>query len=114
MLLEREGSLRELSRLFHRAADGQGGTVLVAGEAGIGKSALLRVFAQQCEGAARVLWGYCEPLSTARPLGPLQDMAVLLDDELAVLLDAGAAPPRIFAGVLHGLQHASAPSVLIF
>ena len=115
MLLERESPLQELARLARRAADGQGGTVLLSGEAGIGKSALLRVFAQQCAGTYRVLWGYCEPLSTARPLGPLQDMAALLDDELGALLDAGAlAAPRIFARLLDCLQRARLPSVLIF
>ncbi len=115
MLLERESPLQELARLARRATGGQGGTVLLSGEAGIGKSALLQLFAQQCAGTYRVLWGYCEPLSTARPLGPLQDMAALLDDELGALLDAGAlAAPRIFARLLDRLQHAPLPSVLIF
>ena len=114
MLLEREDSLRILGERVVRAADGNGGVVMLAGEAGIGKSALLQAFAAQQGAACRVLWGACEPLSTARPLGPLQDMAVLLDAELAALLNAGAPPPRIFARVLDSLQHASTPSVLIF
>ncbi|MCK9367954.1 MAG: AAA family ATPase [Metallibacterium scheffleri] len=113
MLLEREGPLMELTRLAQRAAEGRGGTVLVMGEAGIGKSALLHAFAQQHR-ARRVLWGYCEPLSAPRPLGPLQDMATLLDDELAALIDAGAPPPRVFARLLDDLQQAVAPNVLIF
>ncbi|THD11110.1 ATP-binding protein [Metallibacterium scheffleri] len=113
MLLEREGPLMELTRLARRAAEGQGGTVMVMGEAGIGKTELLRAFAQQHR-ARRVLWGYCEPLSAPRPLGPLQDMATLLDGELAALIDAGAPPPRVFARLLESLQHAPAPSVLIF
>ncbi|WP_297918308.1 AAA family ATPase [Metallibacterium sp.] len=114
MLLERDDSLRALAEQAARAARGNGGTVLLAGEAGIGKTTLLRAFAAQQVAPCRMFWGCCEPLSTARPLGPLQDMAALLDDELAALLDAGAPPPRIFARVLDSLQHASAPSVLIF
>ena len=114
MLLERDDSLRALAERAARAARGNGGTVLLAGEAGIGKTTLLRAFAAQQVAPYRVFWGCCEPLSTARPLGPLQDMAALLDDELAALLDAGASPPRIFARVLDSLLHASPPSVLIF
>lgn len=114
MLLERDDSLRALAEQAARAARGNGGTVLLAGEAGIGKTTLLRAFAAQQVAPCRMFWGCCEPLSTARPLGPLQDMAALLDDELAALLNAGAPPPRIFARVLDSLQHASAPSVLIF
>lgn len=114
MLLERDDSLRALAEQAARAARGNGGTVLLAGEAGIGKTTLLRAFAAQQVAPCRMFWGCCEPLSTARPLGPLQDMAALLDDELAALLDAGAPPPRIFARVLDSLQHASTPSVLIF
>ena len=114
MLLEREEPLQTLAQLTCAAVDGCGATVLLTGEAGIGKTALLRAYAEAHAGGCRVLWGGCEPLSTARPLGPLQDMAALLDDELAALLDAGAPPPRIFAKVLDSLQHASTPSVLIF
>jgi MoxR-like ATPase len=47
--------------------------VVVGGEAGVGKTALLRRF---CDAhATRVLWGACEPLRTPRPLGPFLDVA---------------------------------------
>ena len=51
-----------------------GRVVVVAGEAGIGKTALVT----RCPRAAparRVLWGACDPLITPRPLGPLRDVA---------------------------------------
>jgi predicted ATPase len=42
--------------------------VLVGGEAGIGKSALVRAFGSATSG--RVLSGACDAFHTPRPLGP--------------------------------------------
>ncbi len=54
-----------------RAAAGHGSTVLLEGEAGIGKTSLLQEFAERADKGCRVLWGWCEALFTPRPLGPL-------------------------------------------
>ena len=71
-LLERSGQLRALGgALAAVAASGRGRVVLVAGEAGIGKTALLRRFCAGVDGSARVLWAGCDPLFTPRPLGPV-------------------------------------------
>ena len=48
-----------------------GRVVVVAGEAGIGKTALVSALADR----HRVLWGACDPLITPRPMGPLRDVA---------------------------------------
>lgn len=114
MLLERESQLRLLDELASQADGGCGRTILLAGEAGIGKTALLQAFAAQQGALRRVLWGACEPLSTARPLGPLQDMAAALSPELPALLERSAPPASIFARVLAALQQAPTTSVLIF
>ena len=45
----------------------------MAGEAGVGKTLLLRRFC--APRAARVLWGDCDALFTRSPLGPLTDIA---------------------------------------
>lgn len=114
MLLERDDQLRMLCELAAQADGGHGRTVVLSGEAGVGKTALLQSFAKQQNASLRFLWGACEPLSTARPLGPLHDMAAALDGELPGLLEQGAAPATIFPRVLADLQQASTPSVLIF
>ena len=49
--------------------------MLVAGEAGIGKTWLLRAFTAQVAATARVLPGSCEDLLAPRTLGPFGDMA---------------------------------------
>ena len=69
-LLERGGQLAVLEEaLAYVGRGGRGTVVVVSGEAGVGKTALLRSF---CDGVARpqaVLWGTCDPLFTPRPLG---------------------------------------------
>jgi predicted ATPase len=67
-LLERDHPLTVLRDCARGAVQGRGCMVLVAGEAGIGKTVLLRALAE--EPPAPVLWGMCDPLSTPRPLGP--------------------------------------------
>lgn len=84
-LLQREHPLGVVLACAQEAAAGQGSLVLVAGEAGIGKTALLRTFA--AASPVPVLWGMCDSLSTPRPLGPLRDVA----DDLGA--DVGLVPP---------------------
>ena len=114
MLIERDGPLESLLDIGRRAAAGHGATVLLGGEAGIGKTSLLREFAQRVGTDYRVLWGGCEALFTPRPLGPLQDMAQALDPRVAALLDQAAAPERIFPALLNALQDANDTTVLVF
>ena len=54
---------------------GHGQVVLISGEAGVGKSALVRAFEAGLPQSVQVLHGYCEDLSISEPLGPLRDLA---------------------------------------
>ena len=67
--------LETLTGLHDDALAGSGRLVLVHGEAGVGKSALVRAWSAAAASAVRVLWGACDPLSSPRPLGPLVDVA---------------------------------------
>lgn len=114
MLLEREAPLEALLAGARRAAAGHGSIVLLEGEAGIGKTSLLREFTGRVDAGCRVLWGWCEALFTPRPLGPLQDMAQSLDPRVGDLLDQAAAPERLFPALLKALQEAAGTRVLVF
>jgi predicted ATPase len=76
-LLERSYHLSVLrDALVTTQAERRGVLVLLGGEAGGGKTALLRRFVGTYEPAGRVLWGSCDPLFTPRPLGPFLDIAL--------------------------------------
>jgi DNA-binding SARP family transcriptional activator/tetratricopeptide (TPR) repeat protein len=74
-LLEREQALEELDGALARANAGSGRVVLVTGEAGVGKTALVEDWAQKSGSTARVLTGACDSLLTPRALGPIRDIA---------------------------------------
>jgi predicted ATPase len=72
-LLERTAFLQTLAEYAAEARQGDGRLVLVSGESGIGKTALVEAFRPQLQGA-RWLWGACDGLLTPRPLGPVFDV----------------------------------------
>jgi DNA-binding CsgD family transcriptional regulator len=72
-LLERQTTLAELAGLTGRAAQGAGSVVLLRGEAGVGKTAVIARFLEGLDRSWPVLRGWCDPLAAPRPLGPLID-----------------------------------------
>jgi DNA-binding CsgD family transcriptional regulator len=95
VLLEREAFLEVLG-------GPPGRLVLVGGEAGVGKTALVRAFAE----GRRVLWGACDPLQTPRPLGPLLDVAETVGGELLAAAESGARPAELVTALLRELRAA--------
>jgi hypothetical protein len=73
-LLERDDDLGALSAAVDEAAGGRGRVVLVGGEAGIGKTSLLRSLRERIDSAVTFLIGACEPLSVPVPLGPWREI----------------------------------------
>src|SRR5688572_23050850 len=112
-LLERSSLLAELGDLLASSAMG-GRVALVAGEAGIGKSALVRRFGERHSAGARFLLGACDPLRTPRALGPLHDIARQTGGPLAGLLAAGSPREQLFAALLDELGRGSgSPTIVI-
>src|SRR5680860_574914 len=99
-LLERDIVLDELGRLWEEARQGSGRFVFLGGEAGVGKTSVVRAFGDRLAGAGRSLIGWCDPLSTPRPLGPLIDMASSAGGELERLIDEGVGRDRLLRAVL--------------
>ncbi len=112
-LLERAAARRALAAWLDEARAGQGRVALVGGEAGAGKTSLVRAFAADHREQARVLVGGCDPLDTPLPLGPLRDVAARLDPALPAALRTGTARHETFVQVLDALR-ASGPTVLVF
>jgi DNA-binding CsgD family transcriptional regulator len=112
-LLERSQEIAALADALSSVAEtGRGRLVVVGGEAGIGKTAVLRCFCDELAGSARVLWGACDPLFTPRPLGPFLDVAEALGGELQELVAGGALPHEVASGLARELAM-RAPTVLV-
>jgi DNA-binding CsgD family transcriptional regulator/tetratricopeptide (TPR) repeat protein len=111
-LLEREPFLGTLAEYAADARQGDGRLVLVSGESGIGKTALVEAFHDQA-GGDRWLWGSCDGLLTPRPLGPLFDIAAQAGGDLAGLCDQGAPRDRLFAATLAELDRPDGLTVVV-
>ncbi|HMH39063.1 MAG TPA: AAA family ATPase, partial [Streptosporangiaceae bacterium] len=107
-LLEREASLALLNEYAAQAAGGEGRLVLLSGEAGVGKSALVERLCRDLPDA-RWSWSMCDGLFTPRPLGPLFDLADQLGGALLERGRAGADREELFRTLLGILN---APGVL--
>jgi DNA-binding CsgD family transcriptional regulator/tetratricopeptide (TPR) repeat protein len=113
MLLERSDQLAALSEALAEARAGSRGTLaLVAGEAGVGKTSLVRGFSSAEEASARVLWGTCDPLFTPAPLAPFVDVAEQVGGSLAELVEREARPYHVVAELLQDLR-AHEPTILV-
>jgi len=111
-LLERESALAALHARWREAGAGSGHVLWLAGEAGIGKTSLLRALAADC-GRARIWWGACDALQTPHPLAPLHDIARDGQPAWRALLADGAARSALFEAVLDDLRGASLPTLLV-
>jgi DNA-binding CsgD family transcriptional regulator len=111
-LLERDEALEALDDAFAATLRGEGRLVFVSGDAGIGKSAVVRAFCAQRVNGTRVLVGACDGLRTPRPLGPLVDVARAARGRLEAVVTAGESVQATFDALLHELR-ASTETVLV-
>ena len=98
-LLERKTALDQLAEIAGQARSGEGRLVLVEGEAGVGKSALLEQFTHDLPDS-RLLSGACDGMFTPRPLGPLFDIAQQVHGRLHSLCRADASREQLFDALL--------------
>jgi len=104
-LLERSDELSSLAGWLEEAvANSSGRLVLVRGEAGVGKTTLLREFCERNRDSARILWGDCQPLATPLPLGPLFEVAEAAGGELEELVSGTARPHEVTAALIRALD----------
>ena len=106
-LVEREAVLQSLHAQLGQAAS-SGRIVLIGGEAGVGKTSVLRALAA---GHPDVWWGACDALQTPHPLAPLLDIA----HHAGVRFAAHLAGPRpaLFEAVLDELRLAAATVLVV-
>jgi DNA-binding CsgD family transcriptional regulator/energy-coupling factor transporter ATP-binding protein EcfA2 len=113
VLLERERELAELAQAAREAAAGEGGLVLILGEAGIGKSSLIRAVRGLLPAEARLLVGHCDDLGTARTLGPFRDLVGSVGAGLTQALAEGGERDAVLTALRSELDWAGHPTVLV-
>ncbi len=109
-LLERDDALAALRGAYSETRAGSGSFAFVAGEAGIGKTSLVRAFCDGVRSSGRILEGFCDPLFTPRPLAPLEEVAGLVGGPVAVTV-AERSTREIADALLDELG--STPTVLV-
>ncbi|MFI6340181.1 AAA family ATPase [Streptomyces sp. NPDC050535] len=112
-ILEREQELAQLAAAAREAADGAGSVALVFGEAGIGKSSLVKALPEVLRPDVRVLLGECDDLTTRRPLGPFRDLVASVGPELAGVLPEGGDRHLMYDALRAELSRAPHPAVLV-
>ena len=111
-LLERAQHVEALAgNLSAVASTSQGMLVLIGGEAGVGKTALVRQFADD-QRQSRVLFDACDPLFTPHPLGPLLDIAQVVGGDFRALVEGGRMPHEVVSALVLELR-ARKPTILV-
>jgi len=102
-LLERTADLDALSEALEGVRSSRAGTlVLLSGEAGIGKTSLVREFCAR-EGVSP-WWGGCDALFTPRPLGPFLEIADAVGGELAERVAEDVSPAELLSTLVAELR----------
>lgn len=103
-LLERDAALAALSQALTDARAGRGRCVVVSGEAGAGKRALLDAWLATQNRDVQILRAGCEALYTPRPLGPFVDLAPELPPALGEAVHAARTDNGVFPSMLQWLK----------
>lgn len=113
-LLERDAPLAALHQRLHAVLQaGLGSCVALQGEAGSGKTSLLRAWRSSSPPGLRWLWGTCEPLLSPPPLSPLLDMLDALPPSLAAAVRNGGHTADVLSGMHALLSDPRQPGVLL-
>ncbi|HET8978818.1 MAG TPA: AAA family ATPase [Solirubrobacteraceae bacterium] len=113
LLLEREEGLDELARALAAVrSSAQGRALFIAGEAGVGKTSLLRRFCRDVRGG-RFFWSGCDPLATPAPLAPFLEVNGEIGGATATPVAGDARPYEVARALLKELAVARG-SVLVF
>jgi DNA-binding CsgD family transcriptional regulator/tetratricopeptide (TPR) repeat protein len=84
----------------------------MGGEAGAGKTALVRRFCDAQGPPVRVLWGACDDLFAPRALGPVVDLARATGGELEELVDRGGRPHEVLSALTREVA-GRAPTLIV-
>jgi DNA-binding CsgD family transcriptional regulator/tetratricopeptide (TPR) repeat protein len=112
-LLERQQQLETLNGCLQAARAGNGKLVLIAGEAGLGKSSLVEQFVSEPARGTYALWGACDELATPRALGPVHDIAAQTQMFAGQRMSHEESRDRLFRALLDELARPELGCVVV-
>ncbi|MEZ5498457.1 MAG: AAA family ATPase [Steroidobacteraceae bacterium] len=110
-LLERDTELARLADWLAQVHAGSGRNVLITGEAGLGKTSLIREFIHRAGVPAHI--GACDALFTPHPLAPWRDIARQRGGSMLAELALGAARDTLLNAILGDLERDGTVRILV-
>jgi predicted ATPase len=108
-LIERDDFLSIMQKTFDEVITGDGHCILISGEAGIGKTSLVREFSKKNKDDCQIYLGSCDALYTPRPLAPIYDIALQIKDHSWDMDDRSV----LFTKIFHELENQKKATLII-
>src|SRR6476660_369344 len=113
-LIEREGLLTFLQKQFNNVTEEEGHCIFISGEAGIGKTALVKAFCKQQQDNSNIYHGVCDALFTPRPLAPLYDILWQVNSNLWPASQTIEEFSELFSKFFYELSKQKEKSIIVF
>jgi predicted ATPase/DNA-binding CsgD family transcriptional regulator len=113
-LLERDRFLTSLQTAFNNIEAGEGHCIFVSGEAGMGKTSLVKAFCKEQKGGCNIYQGSCDALFTPRPLAPLYDIIWQVNGEFWPNSHTIEVRSELFSGFFRELSKQKEKTLIIF
>ena len=112
-LIERDGFLRSLETKFKSVIEGEGHCILLSGEAGIGKTSLIKSFYKEKKDNCKIYQGTCDALFTPRPLAPIYDIIWQIQKDTKENELYNVDRSLLFNQLFNGLEQQKKPVIII-
>lgn len=113
-LTERFEFMATLKALFNNATAGEGHSVFINGEAGIGKTSLVKAFCKLYKNNYNIYQGVCDALFSPRPLAPLYDVVSQVTNGMWTEADMPEDRALLFTKFFHQLTTIQHPFIIVF
>jgi len=113
-LIERDEFLELLQTQFKKIGSGEGHCVFVSGEAGIGKTSLVKEFCKKHKDDCSIYQGACDALFTPRPLAPLYDIIWQVNGNLWPNGNTIEKRTELFAAFFRELNNQNQKTIIVF
>ncbi|HEX5654466.1 MAG TPA: AAA family ATPase [Chitinophagaceae bacterium] len=113
-LVERDGLLATLQAEFQKIITGEGHCIFLSGEAGIGKTSLVKAFLKEQTNDCNIYQGACDSMYTPRPLAPLHDIMWQMNSKLWPNSHAFEDRSKLFADFFREVSNQKQRTLIIF